>query len=123
LPCRVSPRITPPSLCVAGHASRSRWRWRERSPEKPETSLRQPPEAGGNHAGNHRYGPSESEPDPVLIPMSFAERRRVELNNHGGANKIAERLNATANQTVKAAIVAAQDGIINLLSKRHTAQL
>ena len=55
--------------------------------------------------------------------MSFAESRRVELNNHGGSNKIAERLNATADQTVKAAIVAAQDGIISLLSKRHTVQL
>src|SRR6516162_7205423 len=81
------------------------------------------PESDRNHAGNHRYGPTESEPDQVLIPMSFAESRRVELNNHGGSNKIAERLNATADQTVKAAIVAAQDGIISLLSKRHTVQL
>jgi hypothetical protein len=55
--------------------------------------------------------------------MGFAQGRRVELNNHGSPNRIAERQNATANQTIKAAIVAAQEGIINLVSKRHTVQL
>jgi hypothetical protein len=55
--------------------------------------------------------------------MGFAQGRRVELNNHGSPNRIAERPNATANQTIKAAIVAAQEGIINLVSKRHTVQL
>jgi hypothetical protein len=55
--------------------------------------------------------------------MGFAQSRQVELNNHGNSSRMAGRANATANQTIKAAIVAAHDGIMNLLSTTQTVQL
>src|ERR1700740_2958562 len=80
-------------------------------------------EAGGNKPCNHSHRSTESEPDQVFIPMGFAQSRQVELNNHGSPSRMAGRANATANQTMKAAVVAVQDGIMNLLSTIHTVQL
>ncbi len=71
-PARPLPRISLPSLCVAGHASRLAPRWREKSPERRETSPHDSSEAGGNKPGNHSHDPTQSEPDQVLIPMGFA---------------------------------------------------
>src|SRR5262245_61046405 len=80
-------------------------------------------EAGGNKPGNDCYGPAESNTNKVIIPLGYAQSRRVETDYHGSRNRMAERPKAAANQIRKAALVAAQDDSINLLSKTQTVQL
>jgi hypothetical protein len=81
------------------------------------------PEASGNEAGNHGHRPTKRKPDQVLVPASFVQGGKVELDEHRIPKRIDAIPNATMNHTTRLSIVAAKDAIINFLRRTQTVQL